>query len=113
MLIDANILRKEYDKAIESIDKLDQLLGTDPFLDYYRGLVFKLMEKTEESRKHLQSLHTNLPSFSEGTIELIANYLDAKMYDKAHPLIKEYRGKKEFDQEVLGLVLAMYPDFEE
>lgn len=112
MLLDANIIRKEYDKAIQNIDQLDQAVGTDPFLDYYRGLVLKMMDKPDEARKHLELLTAHFPRFGEGTLELIANYLEAKMYDKARPLIKEYRAQKEFNQVTLEMVLAGYPDAE-
>ena len=107
MMIDTYIMRKEYGKAIESIDKVDRLINTDPFLDYMRALMYNLMEKPAEARNHLEKLHSNMPGFDDGAIELIANYIDAGDDSKARSMIKEYEANKDFDQSLLGNYLSM------
>lgn len=37
--IDVHVIRKEFDKALAAIDRLDQFIGTDPYLDISRGTV--------------------------------------------------------------------------
>ena len=111
MLIDANILRKEYDKAMENIQQLDKIISKDPFLDYYRALVVKMKGSPDEARTYLERLNKNMPGFSDGIIELMGNYLDAKEYHKALPLVQTYKSNEKFNQETLSAVLSMYPDF--
>lgn len=42
-MIDLHILRKDYEKALHSVDVLDSLINKDTFLDYYRGLINNAM----------------------------------------------------------------------
>lgn len=37
LMIDVYLLQKKYDKALESINRLDKFVGGDPFLDFYRA----------------------------------------------------------------------------
>ena len=107
MLIDTYIMRKEYTKAIASIDKVDKLINTDPFLDYMRALMYNLMEKPAEARAHLEKLYRNMPEFDAGALELIANYIDAGDDGKARALIKEYEANKDYDQSILDSYLLL------
>jgi hypothetical protein len=106
VMIDTYILRKEYTKAIASIDKVDKLV-TDPFLDYLRALMYNMMEKPAEARIHLEKLYRNMPQFDDGALELIANYIDGGDDSKARSLIKEYENNKDYDQSVLDSYLTM------
>ena len=107
MLIDTYIMRKEFTKAIASIDKVDKLINTDPFLDYMRALMYNLMEKPAEARIHLEKLYRNMPEFDAGALELIANYIDAGDDGKARALIKEYEANKDYDQSILDSYLLL------
>lgn len=101
------IMRKEYEKAIESIDKVDRLINTDPFPDYMRALMYNMMEKPAEARAHLEKLYHNMPGFGAGALELIANYVDAGDDSKAKALIKEYEANKDYDQSIRESYLLM------
>lgn len=107
MMIDTYIMRKEYEKAIVSIDKIDRLINTDPFLDYMRALMYNMMAKPVEARTLLEKLYHNMPGFDDGAIELIANYIDAGDDSKARSLIKEYEANKNYDQSLLDNYLLM------
>jgi len=107
VMIDTYILRKEYGKAIESINEVDRLINTDPFLDYMRALMYNLMEKPAEARAHLENLYRNMPHFDAGALELIANYVDAGDDSKARILIKEYEMNKDYDQSLLDNYLLI------
>jgi hypothetical protein len=41
--IDAFILRKDFRKGLECVDRLEKSVGGDSFLDFERGLIFKMM----------------------------------------------------------------------
>lgn len=107
MMIDNYILRKEYGKALESINNIDNLINADPFLDYMRALMYNMMEKPAEARTHLEKLYQNMPGFDDGAVELIANYIDAGDDAKARQLIKEYESNKKYDQSLLDNYLNM------
>jgi len=113
LLIDAFFLREQYRQALESIERLDALIDKDPFMDYLRALIFKLLKKPVESRKYLLTLNENFPFFEDSAIELIANYLDAKEYVQARSLIKKYHQNIKFDQQTLSLVLDEYDEFDQ
>lgn len=111
LTLDAAILNKDYTKALSNINHLDSLINKDRFLDFYRALMYNLMEEPVKARTHLESLVQNYPAFETGILELVANYLEAKDYDKARPLIENFRKNDEFDQDVLESVLSMYPGY--
>jgi tetratricopeptide (TPR) repeat protein len=111
LMLDAAILNKDYEKALSNINHLDSLINKDKFLDFYRALMYNLMEEPAKAREHLETLVQNYPTFEAGILELIANYLQANDYDKATPLIENFRKNKEFDQDVLDAVVGMYPGY--
>ena len=112
MMMDVYILRKEYGKALDGINKLDKLIDSDPFLDYMRALIYNMMDEPGEARVHLEKLYARMPDFDDGVLELIANYITAGEEKKAKQLIKEYRSHPEFNQESLDTYLYFQPQFE-
>jgi hypothetical protein len=65
LMIDAYTLQKNYPMALESVNKLDSIVGKDPFQDYERGLIYKLMDDTANERICLERLHRNMPDFQK------------------------------------------------
>lgn len=107
-LLDAYYTRKEYDKVLVAINKIDTLINTDPFLDYFRGLTYNLKDSSAGARKCFERLYTYKPDFQPGTLELIVNYLADNNFEKARPLITAYRNNPHFDQDMLQANLDMY-----
>jgi tetratricopeptide (TPR) repeat protein len=113
MMLDAYIMRKEYDKALNAVNELDKTLNTDPLLDYHRSLCYSLMNDTAKQLESLERLNKNVPDFEDGMIQLIALYLDKEEYEKARPLVDRYKSKSNFDQLNLSNIMAGYPEYEE
>jgi hypothetical protein len=112
LMIDAYILKAEYEKALTAVNQLDSLINKDPFLDYYRGLIYKLAGNKEKQREHFELLNEHMPAFSDGTLELLAIYLEAEETDKAVALVQnKSRHYKKIDQEQLEILYPLYPDF--
>jgi len=88
LMIDAYTLQKNYPKALESVNKLDSLIGKDPFQDYERGLLFKLMEDSTNERICFERLHQNMPEFQKGTNELVLYYFGHHQVAKGNALLK-------------------------
>jgi tetratricopeptide (TPR) repeat protein len=111
MLIDAYVFRKEYDRALLAVNRIDSMIDKDPFLDYYRYIFYFNMDKKQEALAALEKLYKAMPEYGKGVLELIVNYLLARDFDKARPLVTYYRSKEDFDQDALEENLRASPDF--
>lgn len=112
LMMDAYILKAEYEKALQSVNQLDSLINKDPFLDYYRGLIYKSMGNKEKQREHFELLDKHMPAFADGSLELLVTYLEAEETDKAVALVhKKPRNYKKISQEQRETLYTLYPDF--
>jgi hypothetical protein len=110
-LIDAYVFRKEFDRALDAVNKIDSMVGKDPFLDYYRYIFYYNMNKMPEAKQSLEKLYKAMPDFGQGVLELIVTYITDKEYDKARQLVIAYRENDDFDQDALEENLDRFPDF--
>ena len=107
LLLDGYIIKKEYDKALYSVNEMDRMIDKDPFLDYYRYLIYNLKEDSSNAKASIEKLMKNMPGFEDGMLELIAVYLEEKNTTGADKWIKEYRLHKSFDQIKLETLLLI------
>jgi tetratricopeptide (TPR) repeat protein len=61
LLLDGYFIKKEYDKALHSVNEMDKMIDKDPFLDYYRYLIYKTMEDTVHAKTSIETLMKNMP----------------------------------------------------
>jgi hypothetical protein len=111
LMIDAYFLKEDYAGALRCVNSLDSLINKDPFLDYYRALVYKQSEDHTNKMVCLERLHQNLPAFSDGTVELICAYVQDNQWEKAVPLTQQYRKSKDADTETIENLYLLYPDY--
>lgn len=111
LMIDAYLLRKDFDGALKCVNRLDSFINKDAFLDYYRALICKENMDDADKLVYLERLHRNLPGFDAGTLELIVAYVEDKQWDKAVPLTLQYRKRKKANTEVLEALYLQYPVF--
>lgn len=109
VLIDSYFLQKKYDKAVEVLEKVNGLVGGDPVIDYYKALLYKEKGDKGISLHLLEDVYSKKPEFREGLLELIVAYIDAGEFDKARPLVASYQAHPDFNQDVLNMYLAIYP----
>jgi hypothetical protein len=109
LMLDAYVMEKDYTAALGAINNLDTALHKDPFLDYYRGLIYKLMEDPAESRMCLEQLHRNMPLFGKGTVELLANYATAGYPDSAAMLVRQAQAENNITTKQLEALEQAYP----
>src|SRR5580704_11900028 len=69
--VDAYILRKAYDKALESIDRVDKAIGKDPYLKVLRGNVLLREKKLNAARDMVQDAIAQDPNLLRGYYSLI------------------------------------------
>jgi tetratricopeptide (TPR) repeat protein len=78
--IDAYLLRGDYEKAIESIDKLDDAIGGDTFLDVMRGNVYAMSSDTVQAKKFFYSAISRNEYREEAYWRLIEIALDEENF---------------------------------
>lgn len=111
LMIDAYLLKKDFDAAQKCVNRLDSFINKDPFLDYYRALICKQNMDNVNRMTYLERLHRNLPRFEIGTAELLFAYVEDEKWDKAVPLTLEYQKSKKADKEFLETLYLFYPNF--
>jgi tetratricopeptide (TPR) repeat protein len=110
ILIDGYVLKEEYDKALFSVNEMDRMINKDPFLDYYRYLVYSLKKDKANSKICIEKLVKNMPDFEDGMLELIGTYLEEKNNNAADDWIKKFRSKSSFDQDRLDALINANED---
>jgi hypothetical protein len=111
LMVDAYFLKKDFAAALRCVNRLDSLINKDPFLDYYRALIYKESKDDVNKLVYLKRLHQNLPGFGSGTLELINAYVDDKQWDQAVPLTQQYRKSKNADTTTLETLYLLHSDF--
>ncbi|HEV3412623.1 MAG TPA: hypothetical protein VG101_09090 [Puia sp.] len=109
IMLDAYIMKKDYPAALSSINHLDSALNTDPFLDFYRAITYKLMGDPAQSRTYLERVHRNMPRFGKGTVELLANFVNAGHPDSAAMLIQQSQADSNITADQLEAIENAYP----
>lgn len=107
------LLMENYELALPALDELDKMIDKDPLLDFHRSICYKMLGKYDQQKECLARLIHNIPDFENGMLELIAVYLKNKDYEKARPLVKDFRTRSRFNQNSLSLILSSYPGFQE
>jgi tetratricopeptide (TPR) repeat protein len=69
--VDAFILRKSYDKAIEAIGRVDKAVGGDPYLKVLRGSILARENKPDAARDLLEKAVAEEPTLLRGYYALI------------------------------------------
>jgi tetratricopeptide (TPR) repeat protein len=108
LMIDLCYLRKNYQKGMETVDKLDGLVG-DPILNLLRGNFVKLSGKREESLGYYQKAYQFDPGFKMNTRTLISTYAEIGRMDDAKKVIAEFKRQKGFLPEDLDVIYAAFP----
>jgi hypothetical protein len=110
MMVDMYTLSKEYEKGLAVIDILDSLAGKDPFLDYYRGNFFRLLNKESQSLACYERVYAYDPGIFYNDYKLILAYARAKEYVKAKAVIELYRKSPQFKQGYIDQIYEKHPE---
>ncbi|OQP64138.1 hypothetical protein A3860_22290 [Niastella vici] len=111
LMIDAYFLKKDFPGALRCVNSLDSLINKDPFLDFYRAVIYKQNNDPANALVCLEKLHQYMPDFGTGTLQLINAYLDEKQLDKAVALTQSYKKGKDVDDQTLEALYLMYPGY--
>jgi hypothetical protein len=108
-MLDAYFMEKDYPSALGAVNRLDTAVQKDPFLDYYRGLIYKVEENPTQSRICLEKVHNYMPRFGRATVELLANYATSGSPDSAAMLVRQAQADSNITADQLKAIEEAYP----
>jgi len=110
MMLDLYYLQKEYDKGLACIDKLDEIIGGDALLDYFRGNIYLAMNKKPEAITCYEHVYRYDPTMKINVLRLCAMYAATNQSDKAKKVISEYMQTPGYHIGDLNPLYDEYPD---
>lgn len=110
MMLDLYYMKKEYGKGIDAINKLNKVVGGDPFLDYYRGNIYTLMNKPADAISCYEKVFKYDPTIKINVLKLIGQYAASNQKDKAKKVIAAYMQTPTYHSGDLNTVYDQYPD---
>ncbi len=112
LLLDAYFLAGDYDRTIYEVNKLNELLGGDPYLDFYRGNVLWANGKSSQSLACYEKVYRYDPSFTGNMCRLLEAYVKMNQADKAQKVFDTYKASSHFNQELAGRLMEQLPDLQ-
>jgi tetratricopeptide (TPR) repeat protein len=109
MMIDVYVLNKQFDKAIETIDKVDGIIQGDPFLDFYRGNFYLNLEENKKAEAAYEKVFSYDPLVTYTIINLVISYLKENELEKAKDAIERYKKVAGYKKEYIELIYKNYP----
>lgn len=109
--LDALILRKDYPKALESIDRIDRLVEGDPMLDLIRGRIHLQQGKTAPAREAGERAFKALASLADPHWFLIEVCLLEKKFEETVARLKAV--EKAFGLEIQFAAIESEPAYAE
>ncbi|PQJ78209.1 tetratricopeptide repeat protein [Polaribacter porphyrae] len=110
--LDGLILRKEFDKCLIYIDKLEELLGGDPFLNFLRGNIYYFKKDYDNALGKFAIMNLEYPEFFDAYDSALGIYIERKQYKKALEILDLYITDFKMDKNELKLNMKnASPDF--
>jgi hypothetical protein len=104
-----NARQNDYASSLDALNRFDSFLPDDPFLDFYRGLLYKLMNNPLQSRLTLERFHTRWPLVGTAVGELIDSHMKADHPDSAALLVMEAEKLNNITPAQLDAIEKAYP----
>lgn len=111
LAFDKALVEENWDGALKYLNKLDISIGLDPFLDYYRGLIYFSKDDLSNAFKFFAKIQ------KEYSFELLYDYLldiciTTKRNDKAVEVLNDYLSDFNYvKSDLIIWVKENYPDF--
>lgn len=109
-MVDLYYLRKEYDKGIAAIDKMEKLMGGDKVLDYFRGNFNRLAGKQAESIGCYERVYQYDPTIGINVEMLAMSYEETGEKAKAKTVMAGFKKTNAYHEADFADLLAKYPD---
>lgn len=110
--VDGYILKKQYDKSILSLDKLDETIGGDSFLNYLKGNVHYLNKDYANAQKMFDIVIEEFPYFIDVYDSLLSIYIETNKNEKAIDILNLFLSDFELTKNDLETsIKEFYPEF--
>ena len=111
-MIDAGVILKNYKLSLQALDKLDESIGIDPYLDLVRGNIYYTAGDLDKAEAYYQK-SSKLPEAEEDALwSLITLTLERKTYEETVRQLKVMETKFDLDFDLDQLrEIAAYVDF--
>jgi tetratricopeptide (TPR) repeat protein len=93
MAVDALILRKSYDKALASLDRVDKSVGGDPYLKVLRANVLQLQQKSDAAGKMAEAAVAEEPTLIQAYYSLVRQSLQKRNFSRTAELLSTVESK--------------------
>ncbi len=110
-VIDGLYRNQEFNLSFKYIDKLDSVVGGDPYLDMFRASTYKAMEDIERSAWCFEELINNFPDDQSGYLSLLELYLENKKFIDATDVLNKITSQFGIYKTDLLSILEEYPGF--
>lgn len=110
MMIDLYYGRKEIDKGLAAIGKLDKLIGDDKALDFIRGNFYRLSGKRAESLACYEKVYQYDPTLAMNVHALVQEYEEKGDKTKARTAITGLKRTNAWHEAEFTDLYAKYPD---
>lgn len=113
LLLDLYFLNKQYDKAHSSVNKLDSLVGGDPFLDFYRANIYLAMEDNANAKLYYDKVFQVYPTLAYVIKNVIILHMNDGEKDIAKEALKTYKSTEGYNEKYIDEIYAEYPELKE
>ncbi|MFT3701132.1 MAG: hypothetical protein QM802_02120 [Agriterribacter sp.] len=113
LMLDVYYVKKDIPKGLNVINKLDSLVGKDPFLDYYRGAFYLLEDNNKEAKSAFEKVFAYDPSIALNMQNLVMSCVKMQENDRAKAVIAGYKKTPDFKQSFIDEIYQEYPDLKE
>lgn len=112
LVVDKYIMEEDWEGSIKSIDKLDEMIGGDDFLNYMRSSIYMESGDLDKAEKSNDIIINEYPSFEDSYWNALAIQIEGKEYRKATLTLDAFIIKFEYVFEDLDpFVKEDYPGF--
>ena len=110
--IDRFILKKDFQKAIEAIDKLDKHVKGDSFLNFMRANIYTYQNRYQDAVQTLKIVTADYPEFLEAYDGLLAIYIETDQKEEAIKILDTFVTKFNVNKKELSLsIKGSFPKF--
>jgi hypothetical protein len=110
LMLDLYYLKKDYEKGLVVVDKLNKVVGGDTLLEYFRGNLYVLMNKSAAALVCYENVYRYDPTLKINVLKLAAMYAEAGQKDKARKIIIAYMSTPAYHIGDLNTLYENYPD---
>lgn len=111
LAFDRALVKEDWDDALKYLEKLDNSLGLDPFLDYFRGMIYFQKKEYALAEEKLFKAKENY-RYEKIYDFLLEIYIETKQYTKVLTLLNGYIEELDYSKkEISGWLKDAYPEF--